>query len=65
MVVSIAVALWYIFGKSPTFEQAILVLVLTILFTLSSKIIKLDIKITNIEHSFIHLAKDFKEHLTI
>ena len=58
----------YIFGSSPTFEQAILVFVLTILFTISAKIsdIKYEVKwlkirFTKIEDSFIKLVNDFNK----
>lgn len=54
------------FGNSPTFEQAILVFVLTILFTISAKIsdIKYEVKwlklrFTKIENSFIKIINDF------
>ena len=67
---SIAVALWYLFGNSPTFEQTILVFILTILFAIGSKINNLHAEFkffkkhfNNLEKSFIMLSKDFKDHL--
>jgi len=56
-ITSLVVAIWYLFGDSPTFEQAILIFILTILFTNS-------IKISKLKKSFDYLAKDFKQHIT-
>ena len=62
--------LWYLFGNSPTFEQTLLTIIITFLFAMSGKLIKIDVKINylnekfnRLENSFSHLAKDFKEHL--
>ncbi len=61
---------WYLFGNSPTFEQTLLVLIITLLFANSTKLIRIEMKtnffekkFNNLENSFSHLAKDFKEHL--
>lgn len=62
--ISVVTAVWYLFGNSPTFEQAILIFMITLLVMNNSKIIKLDTKLTNLEKRFIHLAKDFKQHIT-
>ena len=66
--ISIAVAFWYFFGNSPTFEQAILVFLLTVLFTLTAKISDIGSefkmlrrRFDKLEESFIRLADDFKE----
>jgi sensor histidine kinase YesM len=66
-ILSIVVALWYLFGNSPTFEQAIIVFILTVLFTISVKIsdIKSEVKwlksrFIKMEDSFIKLVDDFK-----
>lgn len=61
--VSVATAIWYLFGDSPTFEQAILIFALTILITNSTKLSGLNTKLNLLEKSFVHLAKDFKEHI--
>jgi hypothetical protein len=65
---SLAVGAWYIFGNSPTFEQAILIFSLTALFTMTIKIVQLGSDFTHftkkferLEDSFIKLANDFKE----
>ena len=67
---SIIMAVWYVIGNSPTFEQAILVFILTILFTWAIKVseikTKFDIfinKFNSLEDGFKRLAIDFKEHL--
>lgn len=68
--VSVVMALWYIFGKSPALEQSILILILTVLFTNTSQISKTNAKLDllekrfdRLEESFIRLANDFKEHV--
>ncbi|MFH1592402.1 MAG: hypothetical protein ABIB47_03480 [Candidatus Woesearchaeota archaeon] len=62
-IISIIVAIWYLFGNSPTFEQAILVFILTILFTNNAKISEIKTKQESLERKFNALAKDFKEHI--
>jgi len=47
---------WYIFGDSPTFEQSILMLILTLS-------IATIIKITKLETRFNYLARDFRSHM--
>ena len=66
-VIAIIISLWYIFGNSPTFEQAILVLILTILYGASAKIsdvgsrlYSIEKRFNNMEKSFIKLVNDFK-----
>lgn len=66
-VLSIIIILWYIFGKSPTIEQALLVLILTFLFKIQASTISNNFEIINlkkkfglIEKSFIKLVEDFK-----
>lgn len=55
-ILSVIIFLWYIFGDSPTFEQTILVLILTLSIT---TIIKLSV----LETKFKYLARDFKKHI--
>ncbi|MFH1585304.1 MAG: hypothetical protein ABIB79_00875 [archaeon] len=69
-VLSIATALWYLFGNSPTFEQAILIFILTLLFTIGFKVSQASVelgyilrKLNKLESSFINLSKDFKKHI--
>ena len=56
-------AAWYFFGNSPTFEQAILVFILTLLFTIGTKISNTNAGLELLEKRFNSLAKDFKEHI--
>ncbi|PIO07702.1 hypothetical protein COU59_02915 [Candidatus Pacearchaeota archaeon CG10_big_fil_rev_8_21_14_0_10_34_12] len=55
-VISIAVVIWYFFGNSPTFEQTILILILTLSITTI-------IKINVLEARFKFLVRDFKQHI--
>ena len=67
-VLAVIMAFWYVFGNSPTFEQAMLTLVITILFTISTKISDISSRLgllgkrfTKLEDSFIRLTNDFKK----
>ncbi len=62
-VLAVIFALGHIFGNSPTIEQALLILVISILFKFQSEIIKNTKETTVLKNSFINLAKDFKEHI--
>ena len=61
--IAVGITIWYIFGSSPSFEQTLLVLIITILFANSIKISSIKTKLNLFEKSFAHLAKDFKEHI--
>jgi len=60
-IISLAVGLWYLFGNSPTFEQALIILILTIQVSTVIKITQVGSRLTSLERSFSNLAKDFKE----
>ena len=69
-ILAVGLILWYIFGNSPTLEQALLVLIITFLFKIQSNLIHEEYEIKELkkkfilmESSFIKLAKDFKEHI--
>ena len=62
-VLTIIMISWYIIGKSPTFEQSLLILILTITFTNSLSIKEIKTKLANLENKFNSLAYDFKEHI--
>jgi len=62
-IISITLALWYLFGDSPTIEQALLVMILTMLFAVNSRTIRTESKLQHFKQSFISLAKDFKQHI--
>ena len=55
-ILTIIVIAWYIFGDSPTIEQAILILILTLSITTI-------VKISVLETRFNFLARDFKKHI--
>ena len=72
-VLSVIVILWYIFGDSPTLEQALLILIITFLFKIQSSVITnnyeiktLKSRFKNLENSFIKYAsyewRDFITH---
>ena len=63
VIISIVIVLWYLFGNSPTFEQTILVLILTVVFGIGTKVAVIGEKINSIEKRFGVMAKDFREHL--
>lgn len=65
-ILSILVVLWYFFGNSPTLEEAILVLLLTLTITsiirikeVGFKLNSLENKFSRLENSFIKLVNDF------
>jgi len=62
-ILAVIVFLWYIFGKSPTFEQAILIFIAGMSITTLVKVNVVKTKLNLLERSFVHLAKDFKEHI--
>ena len=66
-IITIIVSIWYVFGSSPTLEQALLILIITILFTQTTKISNIEARLgliekrfNNLERSFIKLVNDFK-----
>ena len=62
-VVAVIIVLWYIFGKSPTIEQALLVLVISFLFKIQGNVSANTVEINNLKNSFMRLASDFKGHI--
>ncbi len=60
---SIAVGLWYLFGNSPTFEQALLVVIITFLFKIQYDLAVNKMEMKNFRAGFIRLAEDFKKHI--
>jgi len=62
-IISLLVVGWYIFGNSPTIEQALLVLIISFLFVINTKISQMGVKLEISEKKFSALAKDFKEHI--
>lgn len=62
-IIAVVVALWYLFGSSPTLEQALLMLILTLSITNIVKVSVLENRFLNFEKSFGRMAHDFKEHV--
>ena len=55
--------LWYVFGDSPTIEQALLILIITFLFKIQSNITSNTLEMKILRRSFTRLVEDFKEHI--
>ncbi len=64
-IISIFVGLWYLFGGPPTFEQTILIFILTAVFGIAISVSKIRIRLKLLENSFSRLARDFKEHIKL
>jgi hypothetical protein len=63
-ILSLIMGFWYLFGNSPTFEQTLLVLIITFLFKIQYDVAINSFEAKNLRISFNALAKDFKEHLS-
>lgn len=61
--VSVMVGIWYLFGNSPTMEQSLLILILVVLFGVSTKLAEVSNRLETLDRSFHYLAQDFKEHI--
>ncbi len=66
-ILALSVTAWYLFGNSPTLEEALLILILTILYGVSIKMSDIGTRLglierrfNNMEKSFIKLVNDFK-----
>ena len=62
-IISIIVVLWYLFGNSPTLEEALLILAIGFLFKIHSIVIENKTEIRVLKNSFVRLAEDFKIHI--
>ena len=62
-ILSIIVVFWAFLGKSPTIEQALLILILGMTIKNSIEVRGLKSNFNNLENKFNSLAKDFKEHI--
>jgi len=58
-IVAIIVVAWYIFGNSPSFEQAMLVLILTLIYAISTKISDVGARMNHMKKRFYALEKRF------
>lgn len=62
-ILSIVMAIWYLFGNSPTFEQTLLIFILGLVMANGLRIHSTSSKLNRIEKSFNYLEKDFKQHI--
>ena len=62
-VLGISVVLWILLGESPTIEQGLLILILTMTLKNSIEIKGLKSDFKNFEGKFSSLATDFKDHI--
>ena len=60
---TIAIVIWYFLGNSPTMEQALLILIITLLFKIQADIFFLKGEFKIIKQSHIKMSSDFKEHI--
>ena len=60
-IISVFVALWYLFGNSPTLEEAILILIVTFLITNILDTREMKVRFGLMEGSFVRLIHDFRE----
>lgn len=61
ILISIAVALWYFFGASPTLEEVIVTFLLTVVFTMGINISRIGTRINYIERDLKTLKNDVKD----
>lgn len=59
----VAAVVLLIFGKSPTLEQALLILILSLVVKNTADLRELKERVKNNERRFQALASDFKEHV--
>ena len=69
---AIIVGLWYLFGNSPTFEQAILLFIIGALFAINSSTNKIGMELKflrrhfgKLEESHVKLLNDFREYVRV
>jgi len=66
LIFGLILLIWTVFGNSPTEFIALVALIFTGLlktWSISDRQIKSEMKLQNLENSFIRLAKDFKEYI--
>lgn len=60
VLMSIAVALWYFFGNSPSLDDVILTFLLTVVFTIGINMSRIGMKVNYIERDLRALKIDVK-----
>ena len=63
-IITILITIWVFLGNSPTIEQALLILIITLLFKTQSDIYANRTETKILKTSFIKLVHDFKQHLS-
>ena len=62
-VAGVGTVIWLIFGDTPTFEQALLMLILGVVIKNTVKLGRMESNLHHLEKKFNALAKDFKGHI--
>jgi len=63
---ALVLLIWNVFGNSPNEFIALVAILFMILLKMSligERLTKLETEFKNFKHSFMNLAKDFKEHI--
>ena len=63
-ILAVGMIIWYIFGDSPTFEQTLIVAIIAYLFSLNTRLSKIESETRLIHKSFNSLASDFKSYIS-
>ncbi len=56
-IIALIISGWYLFGNSPTLEEALSVLILTIIYASSSKISDIELRLNSMGKKFSNLEK--------
>ena len=57
---SIAIGLWYLFGNSPTFEQAIVIFLITSVFAIAINVSRGGMKLNYVEKKVCEIERNSK-----
>jgi len=60
-ILAIITLFWYVLGNSPTLEQALLILVISLLFKIQSNVSFNTAEMHILKRRFIRMADDFKK----
>lgn len=62
-IISLFIVGLYLFGKSPTIEQALLILIIGFFFQIQAHLASTRSELLMLRRSFSALARDFKNHI--
>ncbi|MBU3923428.1 MAG: hypothetical protein KJ592_00765 [Nanoarchaeota archaeon] len=62
-ILSVVFVFWYVFGNSPSFVEAVLVMVLGLLIVNTTKVSVLESRFNNLERSHLRLSNDFRGYV--